>query len=139
MVSRLPFIFYRSVVPSLNVALHTVCSLLLFQIYRQNNRSKPQHLYLLNLSVAELLKNFRQVIHSVSHIPKNDQIVWVHHELVMEIFNSSLFVSYILAMFLLTADRLCASLLNIRYNSKCTVFKAKVCSYSQPTDFVRVY
>ena len=36
------------------------------------------------------------------------------------------YLAYFTAMFLLTADRLAASLLSIRYNSMCTAFRAKV-------------
>ena len=109
---------------SLNVALHTASILLLFGVYRKEARSKNQCLYLLNLSITELLKNLLELILK---------------EISMDIMSTEFLVRAclvvitrilpFLAMFLLTIDRLAASLLHVRYKSVFTNkrIKAAIC------------
>ena len=110
--------------PSLNILLHCTCSLMLFHVYGRQSGPKTQQLFLLNLSVIELIKNFyllatnTVVIIAPGHIENGWVMIWI-----VTLYVESL---SILAMFLITGDRLAAGVLTIRYKSICTVFRGKM-------------
>ena len=127
---------------SVNVLLHTICLLLLVNIYRKENEHKPQPLYLINLSFTELTQNLHNlfyIFHWYSSTRKMRSLYTIDCMPFMVMYNISLF--------LLTADRLCAGLLNLRYKAVCTVYRVKVailCSWCFsllviPSIFVPIY
>ena len=122
---------------SVNVVLHMICSLLLSHIYKHGIGSKIQPLYLVNLSVTELVRNFYFLVGKSilvadgvgNDIPKIPEKEWA----IRWIINVCTKSINILAMFLITGDRLALALLGIRYNNIVTVSRVKVaiiCSWS---------
>ena len=105
----------------LNIGLHTICSTLLCHIYRTSDGSKTQQLYLLNLSMMELLENIFFFVWNLTYA-----VGVVSYGSVMWLLYLSILLVNISAMFLITADRLVASWLILRYNYICTVFRVKV-------------
>ena len=112
-------------VASLNTLLHTLCVYLLCKVYRNKRRSKVQPMLLLNLSVAELFRNAKNVIYRIilEVLPKEDLL---ELQCVISVFFISSNIAFILAMVLITVDRFAASILNIRYRSMCTLFRTKI-------------
>ena len=108
----------------LNILLHTTCSFLLLHVYRYNRGSKTQKLYLLNLSVGELARNFEVFSYYVTilSITKNYELI----NCIAALLQLCVYLNYISAMFLITADRLTAGILNVRYSSVCTTFRTKI-------------
>ena len=105
----------------LNISVHTICTSLLCLIYRKGNGSKTQQLYMLNLSLLELMKNIFFFVWNLTaavgfELPAT--IMWLSYLCIFAVNISS--------MSLLTGDRLAASWLNVRYNNICTVFRVKV-------------
>lgn len=111
------------VIFSINVLLHGLCMHLLIRVYRTRGASKTQQLYLLNLSFAELMHNLHHLIFTyVLHVHTIRTKVTISSCGVLKIM---LFVAYMAAMFLLTFDRLAASILTVRYKSVCTPGRVK--------------
>ena len=112
---------------SLNIVLHTTCSLLLLHVYKHGKGSKTQQVYLLNLSVSELVRNSYFLVGKTiliatgagGEIPKvPDATRWI--------MNLSTETATISSMILITADRLAAALLDLRYNNIFTLPRVKV-------------
>ena len=120
---------------STNVFLHTFCVILLIQINRTTNQN-VQHLFLINLSVAELIKNLLSLIRlllvillqKIGFQPNNHSVKFIMEAINYMSFEISViaYTSYFNAMMLLTADRLAAMVLNIRYKVLCTKQRAKI-------------
>ena len=119
---------------AVNVILHTTCILFLASVYKKNPGSKTQNLYLLNLSATELIANLlvlstSTVLLTLLEIKTRDFDTMMKFYVffsAMLILDVCRVVQYYFAMFLLTGDRLAASILKIRYNTVCTEFRAKV-------------
>ena len=115
--------YIYTVIFSINVLLHGLCMHLLIRVYRTRGASKTQQLYLLNLSFAELMHNLHHLIFTyVLHVHTIRTKVTISSCGVLKIM---LFVAYMAAMFLLTFDRLAASILTVRYKSVCTPGRVK--------------
>ena len=109
-----------------NVVLHSICSLLLAYTYQNERPRKTQPLYLLNLSISELLRNSVNFsIDTYMFISKPDELFYATYITFVWVVELTFVLPYLAAMFLLTGDRLAACLLGIQYNIKCTVFRAK--------------
>ena len=121
MVNKLHSIYAQIALSSWNIGVHTVCSLLLLNIYRKNDGPGVQQLYLLNLSAVELIKNLFFLVFCVSIVVEFQlphTIMWLCYSCIDLIF--------ILVMTIITADRLIASLLNLQYAGTFTPFRAKI-------------
>ena len=106
-----------------NALLHFISMLLLGKLFRNQGGSKPQQLFLLNLSVVELMSNLLPVLAEITRYfgAYNETAKVINWTIA-----ASLRYIYISAMFLITGDRLVASTLNIRYQSICTIFRTKI-------------
>ena len=104
---------------SINVLLHSLCLSLLIKVYQDKNGSKTHQLHLINLSLAELTGNFLELISTVINLTMDADYFPIN------VFIFSFGYIYILALFLLTADRLAATVSHIRYRAICTVSRTK--------------
>ena len=106
---------------SVNVLLHGIACPLLFTSYKQHRT--PQHLFLINLSLIELLINFLCVLMEVLRVT-------VDNRGVVTAFFAGTYITYgylyYAAMYLITCDRLVATLLVLRYRIVCTINRAKI-------------
>ena len=106
---------------SLNVLLHGFGCPLLWKTFKECRT--PQHLFIINLSLVELLINFFCVAMEVLGITVNNST------LVTPIFAGTYTTSgylYYASMLLITGDRLVATLLVLRYKTLCTVRRAGI-------------
>ena len=110
---------------SLNVVLHFICSSSLLVVYAKRDRSKTKQLYLINLSLAELLRNICYLVLHIFFFLVSSEAPEILYGAIF-IFCTALDFTTISAMFLITVDRLLASLLNMRYNHVCTAFRVKI-------------
>ena len=104
-----------------NVILHTFCVILLIKTYK-STKQKAQHLHLLNLSMAELIKN---ILYLAQYFLGLYSTKWAKY-LVACIAETAAYTTYMVAMFLLTADRLAATTLNIKYKAIFTIRRTKI-------------
>ena len=114
----------------LNSLLHETSFFLLLRIYRKEQGSKTQQLCLINLSAVELVKNLFFLVDTIC------MLVPVHSKmygLVALVVRFCLLQLIVLAMFLITGDRLAATLLDVSYTDVCTLRTVKaaiICSWS---------
>ena len=104
------------------IFIHVICLMSLIHIYRRRNGYRIQQLHLLNLSVIELLKNTHYLITNIVFALMGLTPTFI---VVLMLLSPCIFFLNVSAMLLLTADRLSACLLHIRYQSFCTVSRAK--------------
>ena len=107
---------------ALNILLHITCAILLLHVYQKQNASKTQKLALLNLSIAELARNIYVFIGSIMLVTVGKNLIMF---CIFRILLLCIYLNYIFAMFFIMADRLAASVLNIRYIIVCTTCKTK--------------
>ena len=110
----------------LNSFLHAFGFILLLSTLRQ--KKTPQHLYLLNLSLIECLNNICQTVMFTGGIlygfGPDSEVPWV--PVTISVYFALTLYLYWSIMFLITADRLLATLLHIRYKSVCTFRRVAV-------------
>ena len=114
----------------LNIALHSLGSLLLFQTLKQR-KQKPQHYYLINLALTEVLKNctielqvfFKLIVEgSSASITTCQNLFWF----TTYVSFTSMYYLYFSAMFFITNDRLLAVTKNIQYRFVWNIHRTKV-------------
>ena len=116
---------------TINVVLHVACLRSLAKTYTGRYRN-PQHLYLVNLSAAIVVRNMVYMALVIVDW-KTGLVKWTHGwteldltELMLYIiFSAAVFTLYVCAVILVTGDRLLVSLLNLRYRALYTVGYAK--------------
>ena len=108
--------YIYAVIASINSVLHGIGGILLIKTYKR--RKTSQHLLLVNLSLTELLRNITRVaICSIFITERRDSVATYTLWAVYITFVTYLYFS---AMFLITVDRLVATLLNVRHKMICT-------------------
>ena len=111
-----------TVLASLNSLMHGVGGILLYQTYKR--RKTPQHLLLVNLSLTEFLRNLTRVIICIMFITEGG--VTLPAVSLWTVYVTIITYLYFSAMFLITADRLVATLLNVRHKIVCTPGRTKL-------------
>ena len=108
--------YIYAVIASINSVLHGIGGILLIKTYKR--RKTSQHLLLVNLSLTELLRNITRVATcSIFITERRDSVATYTLWTVYITFVTYLYFS---AMFLITVDRLVATLLNVRHKMICT-------------------
>ena len=116
-----------SVLSSINLCLHITGSYLLISLYKGGQKS-VQHILLINLSFSEIAFNMIILPFSVTGILSQLKHSKVLREaqFMIEIFQiTGVYYLYYISMMYLTADRMVATILNIRYRNICTTSKVK--------------
>ena len=120
----IPLCVHGSITMS-NIVLHMLCSFIIIRVYRREEPgSKTQQLFLLNLSLTELMRNtfnFSQFV-----LILNDDMDAIIFDLSGIIVTICLDLINYSAMILLTLDRLLATILGLRYGIHCTLPRAKI-------------
>lgn len=111
-----------------NVLLHGTGSYLLKCQYRLGRKS-PQKVFIINLSICELLMNLLETLRSIPRAlevsPKTKLLIdGVQNYVLITMFTGVSFIFY-LDMFYITLDRLLSVLLNFRYKFYCTENRAR--------------
>ena len=86
-----------------------------------NRRRTPQSIFLINLVVAEFVKDVILIINLTFRLSSTYN---VYYAIVLYVYFGTV-INYFIAMFILTADRLLNILLNIKYATYCTISRAK--------------
>ena len=114
--------WYCFIVESMvNVFMHTICLLLLGHAYLIKKIKKTQLVLLINLSAADCLGNLSNLIYALLRLYTKSEFI----QCVYRIVEYPYTITFIAGLFLVTSDRLAASLLKLRYKSICTVSRAK--------------
>ena len=121
------------VVTGLAVLLHTVAFCFLVKSYKGNLKT-CQHTYLINLSIVELFKNIKFLTVHILYLVLDygdltDEMKVRIHQAAAYLFYigaTSSTYCYLMAMYFLTGDRLCAALFLHRYKVVCTIRKSIV-------------
>lgn len=115
------------IICTFNILLHIMGSHLLIRLFKRETRT-VQQLLLINIAVCETLVNFIRllawilvVIQDFHPSPSIDVIILN----LLIVYNTGLFYNYFAAMFFITADRIMATFLNIRYHVYSSLGKAK--------------
>ena len=129
----------------LNISLHGLGSVLLYQMYEGAYRIS-QHLYILHLSISELLKNVAAIVVFIVKISGNSLSILLLDCLAM------VMILFDLSMFFLTVDRLLQATVGDWYTQRWTTNKATLLilstwiAYNSPCyhvcrfkNFTRVY
>ena len=118
------------ILSSMNSLFHIVGCTLLVCTYKQ--RTTPQYLFLINLSFVELVKstlNVAILIYNfvIEFVPYQDLL---QHMVLLNwmkyIATTAMLYLYYAAMFLITADRLVATLFPLKHNILCTLRRSKL-------------
>ena len=116
-----------SIISSINLCLHITGCYLLVCLYK-GGRQSVQHVLLINLVLSEIMVNLLIVPFAVtgflSH--SNNSTVLLEYHLALGLAHvTGAYYLYYISMMYLTADRMLATLLNIRYRDICTKRKVK--------------
>ena len=122
---------------SINTVLHTFCVILLLKTYKLASHT-VQHLLLLNLSMAELVRNALSLVRNVlvlfGMVFQKKYHIAIIIKKTLEYFNFAVPITthtiFLIAITLLTSDRLAATVLNIKYKVVCTTRRAKIICFS---------
>ena len=106
---------------AINSILHSVCLILLCYVYCKKRIKKTQMVLLINLSAADCLGNLCNLIYALLRLYTKSEFI----QCVYRIVEYPYTITFIAGLFLVTSDRLAASLLKLRYKSICTVSRAK--------------
>ena len=112
----------------INFAMHALGSCLLISIYKRGKKT-AQHLFLINLSMAEAMMNFCRILYLI--LIFNELYIHSVDLRVTNINIASVFGAtgiqyiYYLAMFYITTDRILLTLLTVNYSVHCTRGRAK--------------
>ena len=105
------------------MVLHTTGSYLLICLYR-DGQNKPEHLFLLNLSISEIVIAVLDILSEILKLSKNDLALNIKDY--VDIANGyGISLVYYLCMMFLTVDRLLEIILSIKYYLYCDEKKAK--------------
>ena len=122
-MSHLGLIVLHLFLSILNVLLHTLGLYLLLTIYKNGKNETPQQLFLIHLTVCEILINFFGILRGVDDIISEstncgeiDSLLVNVNEYVMILSFTGVSVVYYITMIYLTVDRLADILLNIKYH-----------------------
>ena len=116
-----------SIISSINLCLHITGCYLLVCLYK-GGRQSVQQLLLINLSFSEIMVNMLAVPYSItgSLFQSTNSTNILEYHLTLGLINiTGIHYYYYISMMYLTADRLMATLLNIRYRDICTKSKVK--------------
>ena len=122
-----PFAPFYATLTTINSVLHSFGFTLLMVTWKR--KRTPQHLYLLNLSFIECLNNIFLTTIYIGGI-RHGKHGWFAAKPWVTVMSAIYFTFNIYVhfsiMFIITADRLMATVLNLRYMVKCTVHRTKV-------------
>ena len=121
------------VLACVNLFLYSICVPLLIRVYCSRERERTTQLvYLLNISIAEFIGNLSNLSYFSIQMSSYSQVV---RNVYRAVYISCILIPYIASMFLITADRLAAAMLKLRYRIVCTLHRAKMailCTWCVP-------
>ena len=104
-----------------NLFMHIICLLLLGHVYFSKRLKKTQLVFLINLSASDGIGNLCNLIYTLLRLYTKSELAHCVYRIVLYPYTTT----FIAGLFLITSDRLAASLLKLRYKSICTVSRAK--------------
>ena len=104
-----------------NTLCHGIGGIFLILTYKQ--RKTSQHILLINLSATELLRNVTRMAICTIFILEGGETLSTYS--LWTVYITTITYLYFSAMFLITADRIVATLLNIRHKIVCTPIRTK--------------
>ena len=125
---KVPLLVVLLLLNTANVIFHSIGAYLLLCIYK-NSRQSAEQVYLIHLSICELLMNllevFRRIPDLISHSAEVNEIIHSMQCYLMIAMFTGISVVYYLDMVYFTLDRLLDVLLNIKYPLYWNEAKAK--------------
>lgn len=122
--TNMDYFYIDMAIITINVALHLNGLFLLICTYKGREKT-TQHLHLISLSSAELLRQIASLtVYAIMTHGFSVGIDVVPY--IAFITRTPLYYLYFFSMIQITADRLAASLLNVRYKVVCTLYKTKI-------------
>lgn len=107
---------------TINVFLHAISLLLLATVYTKRRRDRKTQLVLLsNFCASEFLGNVYNLLFALFHLYNKSELAHCVYRIIAYPNN----ITFFAGLFLITADRLAASSLELRYKTICTVSRAK--------------
>ena len=107
---------------TINVFLHAISLLLLATVYTKRRRDRKTQLVLLsNFCASEFLGNVYNLLFALFHLYNKSELAHCVYRIIAYPSN----ITFFAGLFLITADRLAASSLELRYKTICTVSRAK--------------
>lgn len=103
---------------SANILFHGIGGVLLILTYKR--KKTPQHLLLINLSATELLRNITRVAICTIFIVDGGDFQSLPSFSIWAVYITTITYLYFAAMFLITVDRLVATVLSIQHMIVCT-------------------
>lgn len=108
----------RTLLSIVNIIFHLTGAYILIHLYR-NGHKTPQKIYLVNLSLIEIVKNLLLITYDIlvcmNYFHFHEYAIHVVVPYLTIIYENGVAYHYYIAMFLLTLDRLLATVLNIKY------------------------